>query len=181
MFVAAPLPPKSATQAWHALAGLRERHPEARWLAPEKLHLTLVFLGQTDAREVGRIADAVKRVAARHFRYEVATGEGGGRTKEGRGGVAWLRLTEGGHETTDIALELDRALDSRTYDARRMPRPHLTLARSVDQAALDDLHAVARDISLRWTADRLVLLRSHTDPGGSRYEELAAYDLVTGS
>lgn len=119
-------------------------------------------------------------MAARHAPYQVATGEGGGRTGDRRGGVAWLRLAEGGHETGQIALDLDRAIGSATYDAGRPPHPHLTLARGVDQATLDDLRAVARDVTLRWMADRLVLYRSYTDPHGSRYEELAAVDLATG-
>ncbi|HLB44977.1 MAG TPA: RNA 2',3'-cyclic phosphodiesterase [Candidatus Limnocylindrales bacterium] len=180
LFVAAPLPEDAAAAAWQALAEVRQRHPEARWLAPEKLHLTLVFLGQTDAREVERIAAAIASVAANHERYPIATGEGGGRISDRRGGVAWLRLTDGARETAAIALELDQALATATYDAGRPPHPHLTLARGVDQAALDDLRSAAREFRLAWTADRLVLFRSHTDPHGSRYEELASTRLSGG-
>jgi 2'-5' RNA ligase len=167
----------AAEQAWQALAGLRGRHPDARWLPVDKLHLTLVFLGQTDAREVERISAAVAAVAARHAAYDVATGEGGGRISDRRGGVAWLRLTNGAHETAGIALELDDAIGSATYDAARPPHPHLTLARGIDQRVLDDVRATAHEVRLRWTADRLVLFRSYTDPRGSHYEELHASPL----
>ncbi|MDL2335440.1 MAG: 2'-5' RNA ligase family protein, partial [Chloroflexota bacterium] len=146
------------------MAGLRSRHPDARWLSPQKLHLTLVFLGQTDPRRANEIAAATAAVAARHRAYPVATGDGGGRVNTERGGVCWLRLADGGHETAQLALDLDDELRSATYDAEHPPHPHLTLARGVDQATLDDVRSTARGLTLRWTADRLVLFRSYTDP-----------------
>ncbi len=118
-------------------------------------------------------------VAARHHAYEVVTGDGGGRVHTLRGGVCWLRLKEGGRETAQLALDLDEALDSRTYDAAHPPHPHLTLARGVDQATLEDVRATATNLTLRWTADRLVLFRSYTDPGGSVYEELHSSPLAS--
>jgi 2'-5' RNA ligase len=167
----------AAERTWRALAPLRERHPDARWLPVEKLHLTLVFLGPTPADEVPRLIAAVDRVAAAHERFDVATGGGGGRVHDRRGGVCWLRLVEGGRETAQLALDLDEALGSVTYDADHPPHPHLTLARGVDRAALEDVRLTSRGLDLRWTADRVVLFRSYTDPRGSRYEELHSQPL----
>ena len=171
------MPAVDADRAWQALAPLRARRPEARWLPVEKLHLTLVFLGPTDAGDVTRLAALVDQIAAAHERYLCATGEGGGRVHDHRDGVCWLRLVEGGRETSQLALDLDVALGSGTYDARHPPHPHLTLARGVDQATLDDVKSTSRGLDLRWTADRIVLFRSYTEPQGSRYEELASFPL----
>ncbi|MEA2675881.1 MAG: 2,3-cyclic 3-phosphodiesterase [Chloroflexota bacterium] len=159
------------------MAALRSRHPDARWLPPNKLHLTLVFLGQTESRDVQRIAAVTAAVAERHRAYEAVTGNGGGRLSVERGGVCWLSLEEGGHETAQLALDLDADLGSATYDATHPPHPHLTLARGIDRATLDDVRSTARGLTLRWPADRLVLFRSYTDPGGSIYEELAEFPL----
>jgi len=172
------MPASAAEAAFSALAGLRERHPGARWLPVEKLHLTLVFLGQTDARRVDAIAAATAAVAGRRPAYDVVTGNGGGRVNTTRGGVCWLRLAEGGRETAQLALDLDEELGSATYDATHAPHPHLTLARGVDQQTLDDVSATARGLTLRWSADRLVLFRSYTDPHGSVYEALGAWPLT---
>lgn len=171
------MPAEQATEAWQALAALRERCPDARWLPPDKLHLTLVFLGQTDSARVPEIAEALASVAGRHVTYRAATGEAGGRVHDRRNGVAWLRLADGGHETAALALAIDDALGSRTYDARRAPHPHLTVARGVDEPTLALLQAEAARLRLAWTVERVVLFRSHTDPRGSRYEELASFDL----
>ena len=160
------MPALAAEAAFEALTGLRARHPSARWLPPEKLHLTLVFLGQTDARQVDQIAAATAAVAARHPAYRVTTGEGGGRVNTERGGVCWLRLAEGGHQTAQLALDLDAALGSAIYDATHAPHPHLTLARGVDRQTLDEVRATTRPLTFQWVADRLVLFRSYTNLHG---------------
>ncbi len=149
------------------MAALRARHPDARWLPQHKLHLTLVFLGQTESRDVQRIAALTSSVAERHRAYEVVTGDGGGRVHTERGGVCWLRLAKGGRETSQLALHLDADLGSATYDPTHPPHPHLTLARGIDRATLEDVRSTARGLTLRWTADRIVLFRSYTEPAGS--------------
>jgi 2'-5' RNA ligase len=172
------MPQAAADDAFGAMAALRSRHPKARWLPPHKLHLTLVFLGQTNASRVKELTAATAAVAARHEAYRVVTGDGGGRINTERGGVCWLRLADGGHETARLALDLDEAFQSATYHPAHPPHPHLTLARGIDKATLDDVRKTAEDLTLRWTADRLVLFRSYTDPGGSIYEELSTHQLV---
>lgn len=175
--MAAPLPEDPAKRAWSAFAGVRARHSDVRWLEPEKLHLTLVFLRQTDASRITALADALAGVAPRHLPFNVTTGDAGGRVGGRRGGVAWLRLAEGGRELAQLSLDVDDAMGSHTYNAANAPRPHLTVARSATEAALADLRAAVRSIPLTWTVERIVLFRSHTGPGGSRYEELATASL----
>lgn len=144
-----------------------------RWITPEKLHLTLVFLGQTDAERVAEIAEAIGSVAPDFAVFDVTTGEAGGRVGGRRGGVAWLRLAEGATEVTDLARRLDAAIGSNVFEGTP-PRPHLTVARGVDERALDDLRREPAGLHLGWRVDRVVLFRSYTDPRGSRYEELAS-------
>ncbi len=169
----------AAARVWEALAEVRTLHPMVRWLPINKLHLTLVFLGPTEPVRVESISNAVRRVAQSHKSFEVVTGAAGGRVGGRRGGVAWLRLVDGGHEVARLSLDIDDAITSHTFDANRPPHPHLTVARGVGETALRDLQSVAASLRLTWTVDRIVLFRSHTDPGGSRYEELASATLGT--
>ena len=178
LFVAAPVPELAAARVFEVLADVRARHPMVKWLPINKIHLTLVFLGQTDPARVPEIAGVVARVAEQHQPFDVATGDGGGKLDDRRGGVAWLRLAEGGHQIAQLSIALDNAIDSHTFDERHAPRPHLTVARRVSEAALNDLRTVASQISLGWTVNRLVLLRSRTDPAGSIYQPLASFDMA---
>ena len=133
-----------------------------------------MFLGQTDAARVATLTQQLAEVASRHAPFGVTTGDAGGRVGGRRGGVAWLRLADGGHEVAQLSIDMDDAIGSQTYDARNAPRPHLTVARRVTEAALADLRSAARSIRLSWIVDRIVLFRSHTGPAGSRYEELTS-------
>lgn len=164
---------------------VRAQYDGPRWTRPELLHLTLVFLGQTESELVPSISDALGRVAARHAAHVVRTAAAGGHARDGhgrqRGGVAWLTLGAGALETESLALDVDETLGSNTYDERRRPHPHLTVARNVDDAALNRLREVAPQLDVSWMTTRLVLFRSHMGGSGSQYEELAGYHLRAGS
>lgn len=169
----------AAARVWETTAAVRTAHPMVRWLPINKLHLTLVFLGETDPSRIEALAAAVEGVAGAHQPFYVATGDAGGRVGGRRDGVAWLRLAEGGYEVAQLSLDVDDAIGSHTFDARNAPRPHLTLARRATQGAIDDLRTVSDRIQLGWTVEQIVLFRSYTGPGGSRYEQLASATLGT--
>jgi 2'-5' RNA ligase len=154
---------------------LRARHPQARWTPASKLHLTLVFLGATDPAELPRISAGAADVAGRWSPFTVASGDGGGYLGR-RGGVAWLTIVEGHHQAALLSREVDQALASGTYE-KMSPRPHLTLARKVDEVLLADVRDAAASLHRQWLVDRIVLYRSHTGPGSAQYEELSSFAL----
>ncbi len=155
---------------------MRARFPAARWLPPEKLHLTLVFLGATPSDKVEQIAGAVTTAAAGFEPFVVRTGEGGGFAGGRRGGVAWLRLSAGTETVSSLSRAIDESIGSSIY-AVADPRPHLTLARGVDEPMLDQVRSQATQLRFEWTVGEVTLFRSYTDPHGSRYEALRAFRL----
>jgi len=166
------VPEPAAIALWSALDDLRARHPGARWAKREQLHATLLFLGQTDPAEVPRLAQAMALTAPQHAQFSATTTFAGGRFDDRRGGVAWLVLDDRQRRLRNVARELDWRVGSNVY-ANSRPRPHVTMARRIDERLLADLHAAADELHASWTFDRIVLYRSHADPGGSRYEVLA--------
>jgi 2'-5' RNA ligase len=175
------VPDEAGQAVQDALAPLRTRFPEVRWMARDLLHLTLVFLGDTDAARVPELTAVMGDVAARYAPYEVDTANSNGHAddrRHRRSGVAWLTLGRGRHETQTLALDVDAATGANTYDGRRPPHPHLTVARSVSPDALAALRDLAPSIDVSWRADRMVLFRSHTGPRGSRYEEVKVAPLT---
>ncbi len=170
------MPEDTAAAAWSATAPLRTRFPGVRWSPPEKLHLTLVFLGATEPDKLDHVAGAVERASAGFASFEVRTGEGGGYADGRRGGVAWLRLSVGMQQVSRLSRAIDDAIGSSVY-AVADPRPHLTLARRVDEQLLVEVRRAAATLELAWTVRRVVLFRSYTDPRGSRYEELRSFEL----
>jgi RNA 2',3'-cyclic 3'-phosphodiesterase len=166
---------------WESLAPLREQFPATRWIRPDLLHLTLVFMGQVDTARVAEINDGLRDVARRHAAFQTTIGGADGhvddRPRARPGGVAWLTLSEGADETASLALDADATIGATTYDERRRPRPHLTVARAIDVPALAALQALALTLRVGWMTGSLVLFRSHTGSGGSRYESLGSHQL----
>ncbi len=164
--------------AQEALRRAAGRHAEElRWVPPDRLHLTLHFLGQVPEERLPAVGGAVAEAGARSrpLRLEVQGASGFPSARKPRvvfGGV-------GGELAGLRALvdELGRSLgplgfpvDSRTF------KPHFTFGRSREAHGAAGLGgAIASAASgepIPWRADELVLFRSHPGAGGSRYEPL---------
>lgn len=146
------------------------------------LHLTLLFMGQVDAGRVPSIGAGLAAVAARKAAFVTRVSGAGGHVDDRpgarHGGVAWLTLGAGAREMTDLALDIDETLGTRTFTAQRPPRPHLTVARNIDAPALRELTPRAQSLELEWHTSSVILFRSLLGPGGSRYEPLSTHLLA---
>lgn len=179
LFVALPVPEAGAIAIHEALAAHRRRHPEARWLAPTLYHVTLRFLGPVDTAIVPALGEAVERCASDSAPFPVTVGRGGGAS--GRSEVAWLGLLAGHAQVIECADRLDALLPPELRSALRptRPAPHVTIARRAPVSLAQALRGETLGaIRITWTADRVVLFRSHTGtPTGSSYEPIAEASL----
>jgi 2'-5' RNA ligase len=177
-----PLPDEAAAALDHALAPYRRRFPSPRWLSPDKLHVTLVFLGGVDEERVWELTPVIEGVASTARPFPLQTGRGGGRVRNGDG-VAWLSLPTGGHAVATLGARIIEQLPADITDPRHPPRRapggHVTVARRADQSLVDALHAEQLGgLGVGWTADRICLFRSHAGTGGSLYERLSEVPLA---
>ncbi|MEU8166035.1 RNA 2',3'-cyclic phosphodiesterase [Micromonospora sp. NPDC049004] len=163
-----------------AAAGIRVRLAD-----PVNLHLTLAFLGDVEAARLVEVQGALG-LAALWFRDgrdappRLSLG-GGGVFGDGRHTVLWVDARGDVEALHDLArLIRDRLRRAGlAYDDKPF-RPHLTVARPgdrVEPAAVDaDRAALDAYQGPQWSADELVLVRSHQGPE-PRYERLAAWAL----
>lgn len=158
------------------VARLQRRHDlqGLRWARPQGLHVTLRFLGWTDADTLSRVEEDVAPVAAACGAAEVALGPLGTFPERGAPRVLWvgLGLPERMHA-------LQRACEASArrhgFEAEERPfRAHLTLGRWNDRARRPELPEV--DLGSA-RIDRLVLYRSELKPGGAVYTPLRVFAL----
>jgi len=180
LFVALPVPSASALAIHASLAPHRRAFPAARWIDPERYHMTLRFLGSMDPAVVASLEEAVRECADTGQPFLVAAGRGGG--ARGRSEVAWLDLLDGRAQMVALADRLDGLLPPtvRAGLPPSRPTPHLTVARRAPRALGEGLREERLGvIRVSWTVDRVVLFRSYTGtPAGSRYEALTAARLA---
>lgn len=148
---------------------LRETLPGARWVVPERWHLTLRFLGDTDPARVASLVPALDALAAgpplRLSYAGLGTFPAGGRPS-----VLWVGFAGQLDRLAQLAAAADRAVDSSGAGRRDRPfRPHLTVARFGRSAGgWPPAGTLASLSSAEFTVDAVRLIRSHA----GKYETL---------
>jgi 2'-5' RNA ligase len=174
-FVAVPAPADLRAALEKLVAAWRREPdvPDLRWTDPDGWHVTLAFLGQTDADAVPDLTSRLAAAASVLAPFRAATSELGAFPRPGAAQSVWLGIEDREGRLGDLAAAVQAAvLDP---EARRPLRAHLTLGRSRDRRG-EPLGT--------WLAGRSVpraeipvtdaiLYRSHLGTGPARYEELA--------
>ena len=145
------------------LPGLLASLADGRPQRADQWHVTLEFLGSVAAERQPRAWAAADRVTMTPLAIEFDVLEHWRKAQ-----VYSLVATRTPRALAHLADTLRAALALEGYEPETRPyRPHVTLARKVRRA---------RDATvappLVWSADRFTLVRSVTDPTGSRYEPL---------
>lgn len=177
-FLAVPLPDAARSTLEAAQAGL----PVGRPVAPENLHVTLVFLGEQPEPVLEDLDVALGTLAAPDFEFRLdGVGVFGGE----RPRLVYAAV-EAGPELPHLRKKLARAAREAGIEVPgRKYTPHVTLARFPRDMPPEDLGALhgflARRTGIRagpFPAGRFVLYRSTLGRNGPAYDELADYPLV---
>lgn len=156
---------------------------DVRWVRLDGLHLTLRFLGPTEADRIPPTIAAVEAVAAAvagPIRIELS---GSGTFPPGRRPRAlWIGVSAGGQELAELAARTEEALVEAGWQPEGRPfRPHLTLARSdgvsVGPLVAQRLASAMAGRGIACTLDTLGLFESITGGGPARYEPVALREL----
>lgn len=178
LFVAIPLPPSVRERLHEAAAPLREA-VVAAWTPPDRLHLTVKFLGSTDAARVPAIGAAIEHAVQRHHGVPLDLRGAGVFPTLRRPRVVWAgvepasRLELLQHDVELACAELGFPLEGRTF------RPHVTLGRLRAAPEGEGLRALARAMrrfAFEWRGEvsAVDLMASTLHPGGSRYRCLVS-------
>lgn len=176
LFVALPLPDDIVD----GLASLQEGIPDAAWVTPDNLHITLAFIGEVNGGTQHDIADALATIDGPILDLEIA---GVDHFVEGSTPKALYAAVVGNdaltrlHEKVSLVLRAEGIrLDRRKY------RPHVTLARFSRRAEMG--HHIAQFVAsnnLRrfgpFEVDCFRLYSSLMRPDGAVYTVEAEYPL----
>jgi 2'-5' RNA ligase len=174
------------------LEGVQGFAPEARWVRPESLHITLKFIGEQPAERVEAITARLQRVDCSAFEIRSA-GYGFFPTAKAPR-VFWIGIN-GGSQLAELAGAIDAATaelgiprEDRAYS------PHLTLARGGGKsgspkwregdgpnatfAVLEKRLAAMGELDFgTMMAREFILYQSQLSPRGSKYTKLQRFPI----
>lgn len=183
VFCAVELPDDLRSRVAERVRRLRAEFPNVRasWEKPEKLHITLKFLGDVEPTRVEAMSNAAARAAESVEPFELTIAEPGSFPPHGQPRVLWLGIVDasGRLALMQRALEAECAAVGFTRESRAF-KPHLTLARVRAPRGTRELAAAHRETPFapqRFKVSELVVMRSELDPGGSRYTPLSRHRL----
>jgi 2'-5' RNA ligase len=154
------------------------------WVQPERMHLTMIFLGDVDESRAAALTDVMGRaVDAVSF---VATLQGlGVFPPHGAPRVLWIGMTDGARELIDVQREIAARVLSVGIETESRPfHPHLTMGRWRTSRSSDRRRAleVAKPGALaRVRIDAATLFHSRLSSAGPVYTALARATLTPGA
>ncbi|HBI45558.1 MAG TPA: RNA 2',3'-cyclic phosphodiesterase [Planctomycetales bacterium] len=116
---------------------------EVKWVEVENLHVTLLFLGEVDERELLPVCRAVSAVCGRHDRFTLSVDTVGCFPNPRRPRVVWAGVGIGGPELAALHDSLELPLQEMGGYRRedRHYTPHITLGRVQSDGSAEALAA----------------------------------------
>jgi 2'-5' RNA ligase len=159
--------------------------PDVKWVETENLHVTLLFLGEVDERDVLEVCRAVTDCCANLPPFTLSVEGVGCFGNPRRPRTIWIGVSEGAVEIKALHAALEKVLlDLGCY--RREERqftPHITLGRVRQEGAGADL-APALAKKADWNAGsvairEVLVMSSELTPKGPIYSVLSRVPLNT--
>jgi 2'-5' RNA ligase len=172
------------TQLQKRLEGQAPRG-SVRWVRPEGIHLTLKFLGDVPADQIGEITRALQKGCQGFAPFSLSCGGLGCFPNLKRPRVVWVGIQE---ETGTLA-QLQKAIEEHVAPLgypteKRKFSPHLTLGRVQKRVGSGDLRRLGELVGASETGTlgqmkvrSVNLIRSDLRPSGAAYTRLAEVEL----
>jgi RNA 2',3'-cyclic 3'-phosphodiesterase len=201
IFIGVDLDSEVRSRIARFIEGIEGFAPEARWVTPESLHVTLKFIGEQKPEQVEAIADRLCQVESAAFKIQFS-GYGFFPTPKAPR-VFWIGIhvgeALGDFSSASPLAKLASAVDSATA-ALGIPRedrpysPHLTLARAGGRSGSPQWRKGDRPNSVFATLEKrlremgtldfgtisareFILYQSQLSPHGSKYTKLQRFRL----
>ena len=186
LFLAINLPPAERQAIYDAVAPLRAAARGVSWVAADKLHLTLKFIGAQPPEAADALRAAIAPAASRAAAATLELGGLGAFPDLRAPRVIWMRVQpdprlELLHHDLEIACaDAGYELDGRTF------RPHITLGRVRERLAPPAARALAdaaRGVHYRGRARAasVEIMVTEQSAQGSRYRAVASLALAGGA
>ena len=156
----------------------------AGWVKPGNIHLTVIFMGNIDEKEIPGIISTIDNAACNHKTYDISLGGMGLFPDIRRPRVIWLGLNGEIDGLASLRDDLQKSLKPFGIKQEKRPfKPHLTLGRFrkpiKDPVLLKKVIEKYRDTrGPGGKLQELVMFKSELNPGGAVYTRIHSWPLT---
>ena len=175
LFIALPLPDTVIALLQSQQQALKNALPNTRirWSDPAQLHLTLVFLGEVEARDLPLVTQGLEFACRRVQPFGLETTEVGAFPSLRRASVLWTGVTGQVEVLETLHSRLVGQLEGLYRPDKRTFKPHLTLGR-VRQFGHDeligDVMTALEQKAVSWQVEEVWVVSSNLKPTGAVHE-----------
>lgn len=163
------------------IQNLRGEFPDLRvgWEKPEKLHLTLKFLGDTDEMQLSNLIEAVTAATRQISDFKLRIIETGAFPSAKNARILWLGVRDAAGDLSKLNELLETEGERRGFAReKRNFKPHLTIARLREphkSARLIERHLRGSFESEKFSVSEATIYESRLQKSGSIYSIISKY------
>ncbi len=182
-FLAFELPPDIKKEVARISVEVKKSGIEAGWVKPDNIHLTVIFMGDVDEKDIPAIISGIDNTVGKYEPFRISLGGMGIFPDARKPRVLWLGLDGEIERLASLRDAMQTPLEVYGIEQeKRAFRPHLTLGRFrkpvKDRDALKKCIDTYRDISgPDGKLDELILFKSDLRQGGSVYSRIHSWPL----
>lgn len=175
LFIAALLPDEIKNRLGEYLDVLKERVQGVRWEKPEKLHITLKFLGNVEDAKAAQVSSLVEKSAAGCHPFQMEISNFGGFPDLGNPRILFVGMSEN-PALSALRQKIEEALEPLGFpkDNRRFV-PHVTIGRIKDRLRIEE--ALPLPEKHAFTIDEVGVIKSEPRRDGSIYTPVRTFAL----
>ena len=187
LFVAVDIDDRTRARVAGVIDGLRTAMEASRsatrvsWIAPDRLHLTLQFIGEV-SEDTAAAIQARLRPPFEHRAFELRFARVGTFPPGRRPRVVWLGINQGADGLAALHAEVQRRLEDVAFPREaRAFAPHLTVARFKHGGTCADVGRITGlplESAGGCTIDHVTLYQSRLSPRGPAYTPLLVTPLA---
>lgn len=182
-FLAFELSPEMKRKVEGVYENVRTSRLEVRWVRPEGIHITLVFMGDVKEENIAAIGNELGKVCSEFAPFQASLKGMGCFPSCRNPRVIWIGLEGEVERMSSFRDDLQKRLVPFGVKAeKRRFNPHLTLGRfkkpSRDEGEIGKLIDTYKDLtSHACSLHELVLFKSDLKPSGAIYTKMLPYSL----
>ena len=155
---------------------LKNSDMEIRWTKPDSAHLTLKFLGDVEENLLAEIGKDLDNITSGKIAFDILLEDIGVFPDWRFPKVMWIGIGEGKDMVSDMAQEVEDAMEKRGFEKEKRPfKPHFTIGRVRRARKKEQFEKLVGTVTIRPVTSRIsniILFKSVLTPKGAVYTPL---------